>query len=227
MGNIRILIADDHLLVRQSTRHLLEEDSDLKVIAEADDGEEAVELASKCRPDVALVDIAMPKLDGIEVTSQIKALCPETKVLILSAYDEDQFVFRLLEAGADGYLLKNMRSRELIFAIRAVYAGDSVLHPLIARKIVGRFSATSGKPRGEEPPQVLSKCEVDIIKFITLGLSNKEIAATLGLSPRTVERHIGQIFNKLGVNSRTGAVVHALKEGWVTLDDMTLRMPQV
>ena len=222
MGNIRILIADDHTLVRQGTIHLLKEDSDIEVVAEADDGEAAVELAIKYKPDVALIDIAMPKLDGIEVTSEIKAICPEIKVLIVSAYDEDQFVFRLIEAGADGYLLKNIHSHELIAAIRALYLGGSVLHPSIARKVVSRISSAHEQLKGKAPLQVLSEREAGILKLITQGLSNKEIATTLGLSPRTVEGHMGQIFNKLGVNTRIGAMIRSLKEGWVTLDDMNM-----
>lgn len=221
MSHIRILIADDHALVRQGTIHLLKDDSEIEVVAEADDGEAAVELAAKYKPDVALVDIAMPKLDGIEVTSQIKALCPETKVLILSAYDEDQFVFRLIEAGADGYLLKNIHSHELIAAIRALYLGDSVLHPSIARKVVGRLSSTNKKHKRKEPSKLLREREEEILKLIIQGSSNKEIAATLGLSTRTVEGHMAQIFNKLGVNTRIGAMVYALKEGWFTIDDIT------
>lgn len=221
MGHIRILIADDHALVRQGTIHLLKDDSEIEVVAEADDGEAAVELAAKYKPDVALVDIAMPKLDGIEVTSQIKALCPETKVLILSAYDEDQFVFRLIEAGADGYLLKNIHSHELIEAIRALYLGDSVLHPSIARKVVGHLSSNNKKHKGKEPLKVLTEREEQILKLIMQGSSNKEIAAKLGLSTRTVEGHMAQTFNKLGVNTRIGAMVYALKEGWVSIDDIT------
>ncbi len=220
MGNIKILIADDHAVVREGTRQILEQEPDLEVVAEAGDGEEAVRLAGNSKPDVAIIDIAMPKLDGIEATKQIKALYPTIAVLILTAYDDDQFVFSLLEAGAAGYLLKSVRGRELIDAVRAVYAGESVLHPTIARKVLNRFAAVSGEPRKQKPSEVLSEREMEVLRLATRGLSNQDIADELCLSLRTVQAHLGHIFNKLQVSSRTEAVVRALKEGWVTLDDV-------
>jgi len=220
LGKIKILIADDHAVVREGTRQILEQEPDLNVVAEAGDGEEAVRLAGTFKPDVAIIDIAMPKLDGIEATKQIKALYPSVAVLILTAYDDDQFVFSLLEAGAAGYLLKSVRGRELIDAVRAVYAGESVLHPAIARKVLNRFVPAPGKPVRQELTEVLSKREMDVLKLATRGLSNQDIANELFLSLRTVQAHLGHIFNKLQVSSRTEAVVRALKEGWVTLDDV-------
>jgi DNA-binding NarL/FixJ family response regulator len=219
LDKIKILIADDHAVVREGTRQILEHEQDLEVVAEAGDGEEAVRLAEVFKPDVAIVDISMPKVDGIEATRQIKALCPAIAVLILTAYDDDQFIFSLLEAGAAGYLLKSVHSRELVDAVRAVYAGESVLHPSIARKVLDRFVPTSGKPREEEPQEVLSEREMEVLRLATKGLSNKEIAGELRLSTRTVQGHLGHIFNKLNVGSRTEAVVCALKEGWVAFDD--------
>ncbi|MBN2098497.1 MAG: response regulator transcription factor, partial [Dehalococcoidia bacterium] len=165
-------------------------------------------------------DIAMPKLDGIEATKQIKERCPSVTILILSAYDDDQFIFSLLEAGAAGYLLKSVRSRELVDAVRAVHAGESVLHPSIAKKVLNRFVSTGGKPEAAKPADVLSDREKEILRLATKGLSNAEIAKELYLSVRTVQGHLGHIFNKLQVGSRTEAVVRALKEGWVTLDDI-------
>jgi len=220
LGKIKILIADDHAVVREGTRQILEQEPDLEVVAEAGDGEEAVQLAGTFKPDVALIDIAMPKLDGIEATRQIKVFYPTTAVLILSAYDDDQFVFKLLEAGAAGYLLKSIRGRELIDAVRAVYAGESVLHPSIARKVLNRFSPVSGRPREPKPSAVLTEREIEVLSLATRGLSNQDIASELSLSLRTVQAHLGHIFNKLQVSSRTEAVVHALKEGWVTLKDV-------
>jgi len=216
---IKILIADDHAVVREGTRRLLDQEDDMEVVAEASDGDEAVLLATRYKPDVTIMDISMPRLDGIEATRQIKALYPEMVVLILSAYDDDQFVFSLLEAGAAGYLLKSIHGQELIDAVRAVYAGESVLHPSIARKVLSKFARTPGKVE-EEPDEVLSKREVEVLKLVTKGLSNKEIADELCLSIRTVQGHVGNIFNKLRVSSRTEAVVHALKKGWVALDDV-------
>ena len=140
MDKIRVVLADDHVVLREGTRELLEREEDLEVVGEADDGEQAVKLVTALQPDVALMDIAMPKLNGIEATKQIRAICPATAVLILTAYDNDQYVFALLEAGAAGYLVKDVHARDLIEAIRAVDAGESVLHPVIARKVVNRFA---------------------------------------------------------------------------------------
>jgi two-component system, NarL family, response regulator LiaR len=220
MSTIKILIADDHAVVRDGTRQILEQESDLEVIAEAADGAEAVKLAGSTKPDVAIIDISMPGVDGIEATRQIKSLYPSIAVLILSAYDDDQFVFSLLEAGAAGYLLKSVRGRELIEAVRQVHAGESVLHPSIARKVLNRFVPASGKTAGQKSVEVLSDREIEVLKYATRGLSNQEIADDLCLSLRTVQAHLGHIFNKLQVSSRTEAVVRALKEGWVTLEDI-------
>lgn len=221
METIRILIADDHAFVREGTRRILEQEPDLEVVAEAGDGEETVKLACDLKPDVALVDVAMPRIDGIEATRRIKAQCPAVAVLVLSAYDDDQFVFGLLEAGAAGYLLKSVRGQEIVDAIRAVHAGESVLHPSVARKVLNRFAGVSGKPRERKSLDLLTEREMDVLKLVTKGLSNKDIAEGLCLSVRTVQGHLANIFNKLRVSSRTEAVVHALKEGWVTLDDVS------
>lgn len=220
MGKIRILIADDHAVVREGTRQILEQEPDLEVVGEAGDGEEAVRLATDLEPDVAIVDIAMPNLDGIEATRQIKALRPATSILILTAYDDEQFIFSLLEAGAAGYLLKSVRGRELVDAVRAVNGGESVLHPLIARKVLNRFVPAAGKPAQEEQAEELSSREMEVLTLAAKGLSNQDIATELCLSIRTVQGHLGHIFNKLQVGSRTEAVVHALKKGWVTLEDV-------
>ena len=197
MGKIKVLIADDHAVVREGTRQILEREPDLEVVAEAGDGEEATKLAGIHKPDVAIIDVAMPKVDGIAATKQIKALYPNITVLILSAYDDDQFVFSLLEAGAAGYLLKSIRGRELVDAVRAVYAGESVLHPAVARKVLNRFVPTPGKPVRQKLPEVLSERELDVLKLATRGLSNQDIADKLCLSLRTVQAHFSHIFNKL------------------------------
>jgi NarL family two-component system response regulator LiaR len=220
MGKIRVMIADDHAVVREGTRRMLEQEEDIEVVGEAADGEEAIKLAEGLKPDVAIVDIAMPKLDGIEATKQIKERCPSVTVLILSAYDDDQFVFSLLEAGAAGYLLKTVRSGELIDAVRAVHAGESVLHPAVAKKVLNRFVTGGEKAASTRSVEVLSDREQEIMRLATQGLTNAEIAKELCLSIRTVQGHLGHIFNKLQVGSRTEAVVRALKEGWVMLDDI-------
>jgi NarL family two-component system response regulator LiaR len=220
MDKIKVLIADDHAVVREGTRQILEQEADMDVVAEAADGEEAVKLAGSSKPDVAIIDIAMPGVDGIEATRQIKSLYPAIAVLILSAYDDDQFIFSLLEAGAAGYLLKSIRGRELVEAVRQVHAGESVLHPAIARKVLNRFVPAPDKSVRQKPPDMLSEREIEVLRLATRGLSNQDIADELCLSLRTVQAHLGHIFNKLQVSSRTEAVVHALKQGWVTLEDI-------
>ena len=221
MKVIRVLLVDDKEIVRRGVRSILEQEEDIDVVAEAADGQEAVELAGSSEPDVAIIDIAMPKVDGIEATRQIKKKYPSVSVLILSAYDDDQFVFGLLEAGAAGYLLKSVRGRELVDAVRQVYAGESVLHPTIARKVLNRFTPDAGKPDVENTSGILSEREAEVLQLATHGLSNQEIADKLFLSLCTVQAHLGHIFNKLKVGSRTEAVVRALKAGWVTLDDVS------
>ena len=220
MNTIKLLIADDHAVVREGTRQILEREADINVVAEAADGEEAVRMADKSSPDVIIMDIAMPKMDGIEATKQIKALHPNIAILILTAYDDDQFVFNLIEAGAAGYLLKSVRGHELVEAVRAVNAGESVLHPAIARKVLNRFAPAAGKEPKQKILEVLSDREVEVLQLAARGLSNQDIANELCLSLRTVQAHLGHIFNKLQVSSRTEAVVRALKEGWITLSDV-------
>lgn len=219
MDKIRILLADDHVVLREGTRELLEREEDMEVVAEAGDGQEAVRLATSLRPDVAIMDISMPVLNGIEATKQLKAIHPATAVLVLTAYDDDQYIFALLEAGAAGYLLKDVHASELVRAIRAVHAGESVLHPAVARKVVNRF-ARPGRQRKEDGPfEQLTGRELEVLKLAGQGLGNREIAHELILSIRTVQAHLTNTFNKMGVGSRTEAVIKALREGLLTLDD--------
>ncbi len=222
MDKIKVLLADDHIVVREGIRRFLDREDDLEVVGEAADGEEAVQLATQLKPDVLVMDIAMPRLNGIEATKKIKALCPAIAVLALTAYDYDQYIFALLEAGAAGYLLKDVSGPELIDAIRAVHAGDSVLHPTVARKVVERFRKPAIKPYDDKTLCLLTEREVEVLKRAARGMSNKEIADELLVSVRTVEASLGSIFNKMGVSSRTEAVVYALKKGWFTLEDLKI-----
>jgi DNA-binding NarL/FixJ family response regulator len=219
MHKIKVLLADDHDLVREGTRELLEREEDLLVVAEAGDGEAAVRLTAEHHPDVALMDIAMPKLNGIEATKEIKAIAPATAVLILTAYDDDQYVFALLEAGAAGYLLKNVRGRDLVAAIRAVHAGESALHPVIARKVINHFSQAASPPPEQRKSMQLTDRELDVLRLAAKGMSNRDIARDLFLSERTIQAHLSTIFTKMDVGSRTEAVVQALREGWLTFEE--------
>ena len=220
MNKIKVIIADDHVLFREGTRNLIEQEPDLEVIGEAGDGDEAVELVTKLRPHVALIDIAMPKVTGIEATRQIKARCPATAVLILTAYDDDPYIFALLEAGAAGYLLKNVTGKELANAIRAVHAGEAVLHPVIARKVFNRFATSGQKPKLTAQSGDLSKREMEILRLAAQGMSNQEIAHSLFLSRRTVQSHLANIFRKMNVGSRTEATLQAFVRGWLTSEDL-------
>jgi NarL family two-component system response regulator LiaR len=220
MSSINILLAEDHVITRQGIRRLIEDEKGVKVIGEASDGEEAVQMTTDLKPDIIIMDIAMPKLNGIEATRQIKLISPRTAVLILSAYDDDEYVFALLKVGAAGYLLKNVSGDELARAIRAVYKGEPVLDPIVARKVMNYFKLP-GKARGlERPSEHLSNRETDILKLAAKGMTNKDIADKLHLSNRTVEGHLRTIFNKLGVGSRTEAVLYGLRKGWFTLEEL-------
>lgn len=218
MDNIRVLVVDDHDLVREGTRRVLELEEEIEVVGEASDGEEAVKKAIELKPDVILMDIAMPGVNGIEATKQIKACLPDTAVLVLTAYDNDQYIFGLLESGAAGYLLKNVHGSALVEAIRSVHNGESVLHPVIARKVLQRF-VRSGEAKERKCGEVLTQRELEVLKMAAKGFSNKYIANSLFLSTRTIQGHLTNIFNKLRVGSRTEAILHGLKEGWLNLED--------
>ena len=218
--DIKVLLVEDHVVVRESIRQALERETNIKVVGEANNGEEAVEMANRLKPDVILMDISMPKLNGIEATKEIKASQPRVKVLILTAYDYEQYIFSLLEAGAAGYLLKDISSRELINAINTVQKGDVVLHPAIARKVMWRFQQTKGKETEKEITGLLTEREVSLLKMAAKGMSNSAIASESHLSVHTIESQLGTIFNKLGVGSRTEAVIQAMKRGWLTLEDL-------
>ena len=216
---IRIVIAEDQTLLREATRRVLDAEPDLDVVGEARDGEEAVSLTERMKPDIAIVDMAMPKLNGVEVTRLIKEARAATAVLILSAYDDDAYVFASLEAGAAGYLLKDIRSRELVDAVRAVARGESVLHPTVARKVLQRFVGPERSSKKADLDE-LTKREVDVLRLAAQGLSNREIGLELLVSPRTVQIHLGHVFEKMGVASRTEAVVKGLRTGLLNLDDL-------
>ena len=220
MAKIRIVLADDHVILRQGTRQLLEHEPDMEVVGEASDGAEAVQLVSKLKPDIVIIDVAMPGMNGIEATKKIKEILPGTKILVLTGYDYDEYIFSLLEIGAAGYLLKDVSGDDLVGAVRAVYQGEPVLHPTVMRKLMNRFKTPTSR-QTETPIDVLSEREMEVLKLAVSGKSNKDIAETLNISLRTVQAHMRSIFNKLGVGSRSEAIVSGLKKGWFNLDDIS------
>ena len=221
MSKIEIMLAEDHVLVREGTKEMLDREDDIEVVAEAGDGEEAVRLTAERDPDIVIMDIALPKLNGIEATRQIKENNPGTAILVLTAYDDDEYVFALLEAGAAGYLLKDVSTDELVEAIRAVQGGESILHPAIARKVVNRFRGHVDEGKEEAPFEELTGREIEVLQLAGKGITNREIADSLSISHRTVQAHLSHIFSKLGVGSRTEAVVYALRKGLLTFDDVS------
>jgi DNA-binding NarL/FixJ family response regulator len=220
MDKITILLAEDHKVVREGTRRLLESQSDFEVVGEASDGIEAIELAKKWKPQIIIMDVYMPRLNGIEATKQIKALYPNMAILVLTGYDDDEYVFALLEAGAAGYLLKESSGEELIDAIRQVMTGEPVLHPKIMKKVLNRLRAPVEEASTQTSSEVLSDREMEVLRLAATGMSNMEIANSLTLSVRTVQTHLRSIFNKLGVGSRSEAIVYGLKKGWLTLEEL-------
>lgn len=213
---ISIVIADDHALVREGTRRLLEAEEGLVVVAEAGDGASAVAEVERLRPNVVIMDIAMPGMNGIEATRQIKARQPQVAVLALTAHDDDQYILKLLDAGAAGFLLKDAGGRELTDAVRAVHRGETILSPAIAAR-AARLASERRAQTDSHPP--LSDREMEVLREAARGLPNKDIARRLNLSVRTVHTHLGNIFSKLGVGSRTEAVLLALRSGWISLED--------
>ena len=210
---IRVVLADDHAVVRKGVRDFLEEEPDIVVVGEAGDGRQAVELAVALRPDVIVMDIAMPELSGVEATRRIRTLAPAVRILALTAYDDEPYIFGLLDAGATGYVLKTAESREIVRAVRATAAGQSTLDPTVAARVIAR--ARQPAPL----PEALTERELEILRHAARGLTNKQIGADLSISDRTVQNHLANIYAKLEVASRTEAVTVALQRGLIRLDD--------
>ena len=219
-GKTTVLLADDHPLLRQALRDLLKKEDDFEIVAEAGDGEEAIRLATELKPDVVIMDISMPKLDGLEATRQIKAACPEIAVLTLTVHNDDESILEILQAGAAGYVVKSVFGDELVQAVRAVFTGDMVLSPSIGQRLLKYAARYPTKPVSLEAGEKLSTRELEILKLTAKGMMNKDIGQSLGLDLRTVKGHLSNIFSKLGVGSRTEAVINGLRAGFLTLDDL-------
>lgn len=208
---IRVLLADDHLVVRAGIRQFLELTSDFQVIAEAGDGEAAKQLIAEHLPDVAVLDIQMPKASGIEVTRWMRAQHPNIGILVLTAFDDDPYVLAVLQAGANGYVLKTATPDEIAQAVRDVYIGKSVLNEVIAQKLISQITSQLNEPRVES----LTDRELEVLSLTAKGYTNKAIGSYLGISDRTVQGHLAHIFNKLRANRRTEAVMRAVSLGWI------------
>jgi NarL family two-component system response regulator LiaR len=215
---ITILIADDHPTYREGLRQLLSAETDLECVGVASNGVEAIEMTKQFQPDVALIDIIMPELNGIKATAQIKSICPNTAVLVLSAFDNMAYILPVVKAGASGYLLKNSSLDEIAGAIRLVHNGDTVLDSAAVDIVMAniRASSTSTGNRSDD----LGNREMEVLALTAKGMSNKDIAKQLTLSERTVQTHLVSIFKKLSVSSRTQAVLYALRKGWLSLEDL-------
>jgi DNA-binding NarL/FixJ family response regulator len=216
-----ILIADDHPLLRDGIVQLLSKEADFEVVGQAADGEEAVKLAGEKSPDVVVMDIEMPKLDGLDATRQIKAAHPEISVLVLTIHDDEEYIAALLDAGAAGYLLKTTYGKELVQAIHAVQLGEFVLDTKIGPKVFRAFAMRANKTVPASTRERLSAKEMEVLKLAARSMSNTEIAKVLFVSPRTVKGHVSDIFSKLGVSSRVEAITTCLREGILSLNDLS------
>ena len=212
---IRVLVADDHGVVRGALRQLIDSEPDMKAVGEAADGEEAVFKARVLRPDVIVLDLVMPRKDGLQAIVEIKRDNAEARILVLTSFAEDDKVFPAIKTGALGYLLKDASPQELFQAIRDVYRGESSLHPNIARKLIRELSQPSDLPPSEEQ---LTERELEVLRLVARGLTNKEIGAKLTVSEHTVHTHVSNILNKLHLANRTQAALYALQEGLASLD---------
>jgi DNA-binding NarL/FixJ family response regulator len=211
---IRIFLAEDHQTVREGLKMIINAQSDMEVVGEAGDGRAAVERAAELLPDIVVMDVSMPHLNGLKATEKLKLLCPEVKVISLTRHMDDGYLQQLLRAGASGYVLKQSASSELLHAIRSVAAGGKYLDPAVTGKVIGSYSGQSASLRGHSQVN-LSEREAEVLRLIAWGHSNKEIAAHLDISVKTVEAHKANSMKKLGINSRIDIVRYALLQGWL------------
>ena len=213
MSNIRVIVAEDHATVREGLKLIINAQSDMEVIADTEDGRTAIELAQKLRPDVALMDISMPGLNGLKATAKLKECCPEVHVLAVTRHKDDGYLQQVLKAGASGYVLKQSPPAELLHAIRAVANGGKYLDPALAGKVMGRYSGRSSEISVGRAD--VSDREVEVLRMVAWGYSNKEIASRLDLSVKTIEVHKANAMKKLGMASRIDIVRYAVLQGWL------------
>ncbi|MGH2997343.1 MAG: response regulator [Gaiellaceae bacterium] len=213
---IRVLIADDHAVVRQGLRTFLGLQEEIDVVGEAADGEEALAAVEELGPDVVLMDLVMPRMDGVEAIRLIRERRPSTRVIVLTSFVDDDKVFPAVRAGAAGYLLKDVQPQELVSAIRTVHGGEALLHPAVAARLMEEFAAAGERPRRSE---LLTPRERQVMRLIARGLANKAIARELEVSEKTVKTHVSNILGKLGLTDRTQAALYAVREGIVKLED--------
>ena len=219
MENIRVVLADDHTIVRKGLSSLLEGEECIEVIGEAEDGREAIKLVEKLRPDIVVMDIAMPGLNGLEATRRLKRLYPEIKVLILSMYANEEYVFQTLQAGAQGYLVKKAAPSELVSAIKAISQGNSFLSPSISRTVIDEYIRRADKiSEGDDAFQTLTARETEVLQLIAEGLKNREIAELLFISIKTVETHRAHVMDKLGIHSTAELTQYAISKGIISSD---------
>jgi len=217
MENIKVLVADDHTILRQGIKALLDNQAGIEVIGEAKDGREALTLIERLLPDVILMDIGMPGLNGLEATRRIKKKFPEIKVLVLTMYTNEEYVFQILHAGANGYLVKETAFQDLISAIKAVYRDEAFMSPSISKKVINRY--TQGvREANDTVCDILTTREREILQLIAEGSSSKKIAEALFISPKTVETHRTHIMDKLNIHNRTDLVKYAIRTGIVDID---------
>jgi DNA-binding NarL/FixJ family response regulator len=213
-ARVRMILADDHPLVRQGLRAMVESSAEVEVVAEAGNGRELIERVREHHPDVVVVDIRMPDMDGLEAVRRIRKHHPEVRALMLTVHDEEAYVHEAILAGASGYLLKTVTPQELVRGILTVAEGKAILHPMVTRKLINEFAEMArSRPKA---PQELSKREQDVLQLLAYGKSNKEIAKALGIGAQTVKTHVSHIFAKLGAMDRTGAVAIGLRKGLVS-----------
>jgi DNA-binding NarL/FixJ family response regulator len=211
---LRILLAEDHKTVREGIKLLVNAQTDMEVIGEAGDGEIAIKLAGELKPDIVVMDISMPELNGLRATRRMRSNGLDVKILMLTRHTDDGYLQQLIEAGANGYVLKQSAPNELINAIRAVGSGNSYLDPALTNKVMGGYANRSVSIRGENK-NTLTDREAEVLRLIALGYSNKEIAESVNLSVKTIEAHKANAMQKLGINSRIGIVRYAILQDWL------------